>query len=63
VLQDGRVRGLRFSRNYGQHNALLCGIRAARNGVTITPDDDLQDLPRRFCGRNSTTPRRPQRND
>src|SRR4051812_21345500 len=24
---DHRVRGLRFSRNYGQHNALLCGIR------------------------------------
>src|SRR4029077_8021464 len=25
------VRGLNLMRNYGQHNALLCGIRAARN--------------------------------
>ena len=23
---DARVRGLRMSRNYGQHNALLCGM-------------------------------------
>lgn len=42
---DDCVRGLRFSRNYGQHNALLCGIRAARHEVTITLDDDLQNPP------------------
>src|SRR5947199_1067640 len=39
---DPRVRGLRMSRNYGQHNALLCGIRAARYEVILTMDDDLQ---------------------
>jgi glycosyltransferase involved in cell wall biosynthesis len=39
---DERVRGIRMSRNYGQHNALLCGIRAARYEVIITMDDDLQ---------------------
>jgi undecaprenyl-phosphate 4-deoxy-4-formamido-L-arabinose transferase len=39
---DYRVRGIRMSRNYGQHNALLCGIRAARHDVIITMDDDLQ---------------------
>lgn len=39
---DERVRGIRMSRNYGQHNALLCGIRAARYDVTVTMDDDLQ---------------------
>ena len=39
---DPRVRGIRMSRNYGQHNALLCGIRAARHDVVITMDDDLQ---------------------
>ena len=39
---DHRVRGIRMSRNYGQHNALLCGIRAARYDVVITMDDDLQ---------------------
>jgi undecaprenyl-phosphate 4-deoxy-4-formamido-L-arabinose transferase len=39
---DSRVRGIQMSRNYGQHNALLCGIRAARYEVIITMDDDLQ---------------------
>jgi glycosyltransferase involved in cell wall biosynthesis len=44
-LDDQRVRGLRMSRNYGQHNALLCGIRAARGEVIVTMDDDLQHPP------------------
>jgi glycosyltransferase involved in cell wall biosynthesis len=39
---DERVRAIRMSRNYGQHNALLCGIRAARYDVIVTMDDDLQ---------------------
>ena len=39
---DQRVRGIRMSRNYGQHNAVLCGIRAARYDVIVTMDDDLQ---------------------
>jgi undecaprenyl-phosphate 4-deoxy-4-formamido-L-arabinose transferase len=39
------VRGICLMRNYGQHNALLCGIRAARFPVTITMDDDLQHPP------------------
>ena len=34
-----------MSRNYGQHNALLCGIRAARYAVIVTLDDDLQNPP------------------
>jgi undecaprenyl-phosphate 4-deoxy-4-formamido-L-arabinose transferase len=32
-------------RNYGQHNALLCGLRAAKYEITITMDDDLQHPP------------------
>ena len=39
------VRGIRLMRNYGQHNALLCGIRAARHDVIVTMDDDLQNRP------------------
>ena len=39
------VRGVRLLRNYGQHNATLCGIRAARYEVTVTLDDDLQNPP------------------
>lgn len=42
---DPRVRGIRLARNSGQHNALLCGIRAARFSVTVTLDDDLQNPP------------------
>jgi glycosyltransferase involved in cell wall biosynthesis len=39
------VRGLNLMRNYGQHNALLCGIRAARGDLIVTMDDDLQHQP------------------
>ena len=46
------VRGINLMRNYGQHNALLCGIRAARYEFIATIDDDLQhppeELPRLF---------------
>ena len=42
---DGRVRGLNLARNYGQHSALLAGIRAARGETIITIDDDLQNPP------------------
>jgi undecaprenyl-phosphate 4-deoxy-4-formamido-L-arabinose transferase len=39
------VRGLNLMRNYGQHNALLCGIRAAKYELVVTIDDDLQHPP------------------
>ncbi len=39
------VRGITMMRNYGQHNALLCGLRAARGELVITLDDDLQHPP------------------
>ncbi len=39
------VRGFSLMRNYGQHNALLCGIRAAENEIIVTMDDDLQHPP------------------
>lgn len=39
------VRGIDLLRNYGQHNALLCGIRAARYETIVTLDDDLQHPP------------------
>jgi glycosyltransferase involved in cell wall biosynthesis len=42
---DCRVIGLQLSRNYGQHNALLCGIRMARGDIVVTLDDDLQNPP------------------
>lgn len=39
------IRGVNLMRNYGQHNALLAGIRMARFGVIVTMDDDLQHPP------------------
>ena len=36
------VRGFKLMRNFGQHNALLCGIRAASCELIVTMDDDLQ---------------------
>ncbi len=39
------VRGIRLMRNYGQHNATLCGVRLARYEVTVTMDQDLQHPP------------------
>src|SRR3954451_3549072 len=36
---DARVLGLRMSRNYCQHNALLCGVRAATYDIILTMDD------------------------
>ena len=39
------IHGINLMRNYGQHNALLCGIRAARFDIVVTMDDDLQHPP------------------
>jgi glycosyltransferase involved in cell wall biosynthesis len=39
------LRAINLLRNYGQHNALLCGIREARYRVIVTMDDDLQHPP------------------
>jgi undecaprenyl-phosphate 4-deoxy-4-formamido-L-arabinose transferase len=45
ALTFGDVRGVNLMRNYGQHNALLCGIRLATFDTIITLDDDLQHPP------------------
>jgi glycosyltransferase involved in cell wall biosynthesis len=39
------IHPINLMRNYGQHNALLCGIRAAEYDVIVTLDDDLQHPP------------------
>ena len=39
------VRGIRLLRNYGQHNALLAGLRETRYSLVLTIDDDLQNPP------------------
>ena len=39
------IRGINLMRNYGQHNAVLCGAREARFATIVTMDDDLQHPP------------------
>ncbi len=45
VAQYPWLRAIQLMRNYGQHNAILCGIRAARCELIVTMDDDLQHPP------------------
>lgn len=45
VAKFPSVRGINLMRNYGQHNALLAGIRAANHELVATLDDDLQNPP------------------
>ncbi|MBU4198884.1 MAG: glycosyltransferase family 2 protein [Verrucomicrobia bacterium] len=42
---NAHLRGINLMRNFGQHNALLCGIREARHEVIVTLDADLQNPP------------------
>jgi undecaprenyl-phosphate 4-deoxy-4-formamido-L-arabinose transferase len=40
-----RLVTIQLMRNFGQHNALMCGLRHARGRLLITLDDDLQTPP------------------
>lgn len=39
------VKLIKLSRNYGQHNALICGFEHANGDFIITMDEDLQHFP------------------
>jgi undecaprenyl-phosphate 4-deoxy-4-formamido-L-arabinose transferase len=40
-----RIVAVQLMRNFGQHNALMCGFRMARGRLIVTMDDDLQNPP------------------
>jgi polyisoprenyl-phosphate glycosyltransferase len=42
---DPRVRGIQFSRNFGQHHGITAGLDHCRGQWTIVMDCDLQDRP------------------
>jgi undecaprenyl-phosphate 4-deoxy-4-formamido-L-arabinose transferase len=42
---DGRVRVVRFKRNFGQHPAMHAGLSRARAPIVVTMDADLQNAP------------------
>ena len=48
AAQYPNVVGIDLMRNYGQHNALLCGLQASAGEVVLTMDDDLQHPPERI---------------
>jgi len=43
--ENPAIRPIDLLRNYGQHNAVLCGIRAAQHPFIVTMDDDGQHPP------------------
>ncbi|MCS6774936.1 MAG: glycosyltransferase family 2 protein [Chloroherpetonaceae bacterium] len=45
AANDPHVRGIRFSRNFGQHAATICGISRATGNWVVTIDDDLEQSP------------------
>jgi polyisoprenyl-phosphate glycosyltransferase len=42
---DSRVKGVRLSRNFGQHPAIAAGFDLARGNVIVLMDADLEDRP------------------
>ncbi len=42
---NSRIKAIQLMRNFGQHNALMCGFRYAKGDYIVTIDDDLQILP------------------
>ncbi len=44
-FNDCNIKGIRLSKNYGQHNATICGLDYCSNQFVVTLDDDLQFSP------------------
>ena len=45
AAKDAHVRVVEFSRNFGQHAAVMAGFEASRGEVVVTLDADLQNPP------------------
>ncbi|GBE17356.1 undecaprenyl-phosphate 4-deoxy-4-formamido-L-arabinose transferase [bacterium BMS3Abin15] len=43
--KDNKIKIIQLMRNFGQHNALICGFYFAKGKYIITMDDDLQNPP------------------
>lgn len=43
--QDSHVKGIRLSRNFGQHHAITAGLKASSGEYVVVMDCDLQDDP------------------
>lgn len=45
AASDPKVKAIRLSRNFGQHNAITAGLDASQGDWTVVMDCDLQDPP------------------
>ena len=44
-FKNSRIKGIKLSRNFGQHQAITAGIQASKGAFLIIMDCDLQDNP------------------
>jgi glycosyltransferase involved in cell wall biosynthesis len=71
TAKDKRVKGLNFSRNFGQHYAITAGLNFAKGEWIVVMDCDLQDRPdeipnlyhKALEGYDSVFAQRTERND
>jgi len=42
---NDKITAIKLAKNFGQHNAILCGLKFAKGNYTVTIDDDLQQRP------------------
>ena len=45
VKNDRKVKAIKFSRNFGSHNAIYCGLMHAKGEGVVTIAADMQDPP------------------
>jgi glycosyltransferase involved in cell wall biosynthesis len=45
-LKDNRVKGIKLSRNFGQHYSITAGLEASKGDFVVVMDCDLQDNPK-----------------
>lgn len=43
--RDRRIRGIKLAKNFGQQNAIICGLNYVNGQYAVTMDDDLQHNP------------------
>lgn len=43
--KNDKIKIIHLQKNFGQHNAILCGLNFAKGAYVITMDDDLQNPP------------------
>lgn len=45
IAQNDKIKAIQLGKNFGQHNAIMTGIRYAQGDVCVVLDDDLQNPP------------------